>query len=85
MSIQLVFSVFDSKAQAFLKPIFAPTRGVCVRMFIAAVNDAEHEFHKFSSDYTLFELAEFDEATGKFVSKATPESLLLAAAALEDK
>lgn len=85
MSIKIVFSVFDSKAQAFLQPIFATTRGVCLRMFIAAVNDEAHEFHKFAGDYTLFELGEFDEATGKFVSKATPESLLLAAAALEEK
>lgn len=78
MSVKMVFSVYDSKAQAFLVPIFCVTRGVALRLFQAAVLDVEHDFHKFCGDYTLFELGEFDEMSGKFANHATPESVALA-------
>lgn len=44
-----------------MTPFFAPTRGVAVRQFQAAVNDPNHELHKFAEDYTLFELGVFFE------------------------
>lgn len=82
MSVKLVFSVFDCKAQAFLTPIFCPTRGVAVRMFQAAVVDEGHDFHRFAEDYTLFELGDFDEQSAKFDLYSTPESVVIAAALL---
>ncbi len=78
MSVKMVFSVFDSKAEAFLLPIHCVTRGVALRVFQAAVLDSQHEFHRFAGDYTLFELGEFDEMTGKFTNLATPVSVALA-------
>ncbi len=61
-----IFSVFDSKADAYLPPFFAPTTAVGVRTFAAAANAEAHQFRMFAGDYTLFELGEFDERKGSF-------------------
>lgn len=59
-----MFSVYDSKANAYLNPFYARTTGVAIRQFTQAVNDQTHDFHKFAGDYTLFELGEFNVETG---------------------
>lgn len=63
---QVVCSVYDSKAEAFMQPFFCVSRGVAVRMFMDAASDEGHEFAKHAADYTLFELGEFDQVTGRF-------------------
>lgn len=73
-----VFSVYDSKAEAFTQPFFAHTRGIAQRMFRAACQDPNHDFHKFADDYTLFELGEFDDSSAEFHSHEAPISLGLA-------
>lgn len=60
----LVFSVFDSKAEAYLRPYFAETKGLAVRAFRDASNDPTHEMCKHAADYTLFEIGSFDPITG---------------------
>ena len=65
MSVK-VFSVFDCKAEAYMVPMFMQSRGVAIRSFGAAAADEKHDFSKYAEDYTLFELGEFDEATGQF-------------------
>lgn len=59
-----VFAVYDSKAEAFLSPMFFQTRGLALRAFTAAASDEKHNFFKFAGDYTLFEIGEFDERSG---------------------
>jgi hypothetical protein len=59
-----IYSIFDSKAEAYLDPFYAPTDGVAIRMFQQAANDASSDFHKFAADYTLFKIGEFDVAGG---------------------
>lgn len=78
MSCKLVFSVYDSKANAFLQPFFAVSRGVAERSFFAAVIDERHDFNRFAEDYTLFELGEFDEESAQFSCLETPRSMALA-------
>jgi hypothetical protein len=51
-------------AEAYLQPFFAPTRGLAIRSFSEAANTSEHQFQKYSADFTLFEIAEFDDTTG---------------------
>lgn len=60
-----IFTVYDSKAEAYLQPFYAQATGAAVRMFESAAKDPEHHFHKHAGDYTLFELGSFDEQTGK--------------------
>lgn len=61
-----IFSVYDSKAEAFLPPFFAPTTAVGIRNFEGAANDSGHQFFRFAADYTLFELGSWDERSCKF-------------------
>lgn len=75
---QRVFSIFDSKAEAFLQPFFATTKGVAIRQFSGAVNQDGHELNKFTLDYQLFELGEFDEHTGKLIPHETPRPVVSA-------
>jgi len=59
-----IFSIYDSKAEAYLQPFFAPTKAYAIRQFTQAANDESADFHKFAADYTLFELGSWDEQTG---------------------
>jgi len=60
----LAFTVYDSKAEAYLRPYFAETKGLAMRAFRDAVNDPQHEMHRHAEDYTLFHIGSFDPMTG---------------------
>jgi len=62
--MQAIFSVHDSKAQAYLPPFYMRTKGEALRAFETTVKDTNTQFNKYPSDYTLVELGSFDEATG---------------------
>lgn len=70
-----LFSVFDSKAEAFNTPMFFQSTGVAIRSFSAAASDEKTDISRFAADYTLFELGEFDEHSGKFTILPAPVSL----------
>lgn len=61
-----VFSIYDSKADAFLTPMFFRNRGVALRSFMSAVQDEGSDFHRYASDYTLFEIGTWDDDKGVF-------------------
>lgn len=73
-----VFSIYDSKAQAFLPPFFLPKESVAIRVFSSAASDPEHAFGAFPGDYTLFHIGSFDDDNAKIETKATPRNLGLA-------
>lgn len=60
-----IFTVYDSKAEAYLQPFYALATGAAIRMFETAASDPEHKFNQHAADFTLFELGQFDEQTGK--------------------
>lgn len=70
-----MFSVHDSKAEAFITPFYAPATGVAIRSFETAANTADHEFQKYAADYTLFELGSFDQETGIHLLLKAPLNL----------
>lgn len=70
-----IYSIFDSKAEAYLTPWFSPTNGIAIRTITEAVNDPTHGFGKHSQDYTLFELGHFDPETGAITLNATRVNL----------
>lgn len=59
-----VFSVYDSKAAAYLQPFFSTTVGLAMRSFGDAVKDEGHQFHRHAADYTLYQIGEFDDEKG---------------------
>lgn len=73
-----IFSIFDSKAAAFITPFFSPTKGTGIRSFKQAANDPTNMFTIHAGDYTLFHLGTFYIETGKITMLDTPENLGLA-------
>ena len=51
--IHKIFSVYDSKVEAYLQPFFMQTRGAAVRAITELVADPKHQFGKYPMDYTL--------------------------------
>lgn len=72
-----VFSIYDSKVEAFGRPFFAPTIGAAMRDFGASVENPESLHHRFPGDFSLFELGEFDEFSGKLAPRAAPVQLCI--------
>lgn len=70
-----MFAIHDSKAEAYLPPMFYPTSAMAIRAFTQAANAEDHEFNTHAGDYTLFELGAFDQLTGKLNSPLAPINL----------
>lgn len=73
-----VYSVYDSKAKAYLPPFFMSNDFVAVRVFADCANDAQHQFCKFGADFTLFKLGTFNDENGVITSLQNQENLGLA-------
>lgn len=63
-----IFTVYDSKLEAYMTPFFMQKKGEALRAWHSTVNDASTSFAKYPGDYTLFEIGEFDDETGNFTS-----------------
>lgn len=70
--IKKVFSVFDSKAKLFSTPFYSHNDKTAQRDFARAVNDSNSDLSKFSEDYSLMELGEFDDENGSFNIHTAP-------------
>lgn len=70
-----IFAIYDSKAEAYLTPIFAPTKGVALRMFATAANDPTTDFSKYAGDYTLMEIGTWDPTKGDIEKNQTKTNL----------
>ena len=76
--IQKIFSVRDSKAQAFLQPFFSAATGSALRAMSDAVGDANSPFAKHPEDYILYEIGAFNDLTAE-ITCLTPIQLLVCA------
>lgn len=75
-----IFTVYDSKAEAYLTPFFMSTSGEAIRAFSDSVKNRESAINKHPEDYTLFEIGLFDETAAAIV---THDALISLAIALE--
>jgi len=73
------FSIHDSKAEAYLPPIFLKSVGEAIRAFQSSCEDVNSQFYKYPSDFTLVELGEFNETTAEIKSLPAPRILANAA------
>lgn len=71
MAKKVVFSVYDSKVGAWMEPFFADYRGRAIRSWETACMDEKHDFNRYSSDYSLFEIGTYDQETGQMESLKT--------------
>lgn len=73
-----VFSVYDTSSATYSPPFFQPTIGSAIRSFGDAVSGPESNLTRHPSDFILFELASYDDNTGKFISLDQPNKLAVA-------
>lgn len=69
------FMIYDSKAEVYKLPFFAPTTAVGLRLFEQAVSDPNTDLHRFAGDFTLFEMGEIDLTNGNTTMHAAPVNL----------
>lgn len=63
-----VYTVYDSKAQVYMQPIYFRADGEAVRAFKSSVQQAGHQFALNPGDYTMFCIGEYDDDTARFIS-----------------
>jgi len=66
MSVIKIYAVYDSAVGAHMHPMFFQSRGQAVRAWLDACVDPNTQFSKHPADFTLFEIASYDEETGQF-------------------
>jgi len=70
-----VFAVYDSAVGAYLQPFFMQSKGQAIRAWQDTINDPKTQFNAHPSDFTLFELGEYDDSNGTFENLHTKLSL----------
>lgn len=73
-----IYTIYDSKATAFLPPFYMQTKGLAIRAFEESVNDPKSSFHKYPNDYQLFEIGTYDDATSEIIMHENKVTLGLA-------
>jgi len=63
---QKIFTIYDSKAKAYLTPFFLHEEGMAIRVFSDCINDPKHAFARHPEDYTLFHVGEWEDEKAKF-------------------
>lgn len=56
-----IFTVYDSKAVAYMQPFFMKSTGEAIRAFQDTVNDSKTQFNHHPEDFTLFEIGVWDD------------------------
>ena len=65
---QKIFTIYDSKAGAYLTPFFLHNEAMAIRIFQDCVNDIKHQFGKHPEDYTMFSVGSWDDEKTKFLT-----------------
>jgi len=73
-----MFSVYDGKIGAFMRPFFDQHLGSALRSFEEACKEPTSPFSKFSSDFVLYEVGTFDDEKGVSTSHTPPIQLVTA-------
>lgn len=74
-----IFSVLDTKADAFQTPFFMPSTGMAVRAFKDLANDGQSLVSRHPGDFQLTCVGEFDDVTARLTSYDQVEKLGYAA------
>ena len=67
---QIIFTVRDSKAAAYLPPFFMHNEAMAIRAISDAANDKQHQFGQHPEDYHLFRIGVFDDDTAEIIPEA---------------
>ncbi|AXH73542.1 MAG: nonstructural protein [Microviridae sp.] len=70
-----IYTVYDSKAEAFLPPFNAGNDALAVRSCADCLKEDTHPFARHPDDYTLFKLGEWDDTTAVYELVTPPRNL----------
>ena len=70
-----IYSIYDSKAKAYLQPWFAANNLVAFRNCERSAKQPGSPFAEFPGDFTVFKLAEFNDDTGEVMPLKAHENL----------
>lgn len=70
-----IFSIFDSKAKAYLSPFCMPSAAHAVRGVSETMMQPSSIFSDYPEDFTLFEIGTFDESTAELQPLLIHENL----------
>ena len=70
-----VYSIFDVKTGAYMRPFFLQSDGQAMRMFGDLAIDADHDVGRHPEDYTLVRIGAFNDQKGALVPEMV-ESLV---------
>lgn len=76
--IYKMLAVYDSKAEAYMRPWIARSPAEGMRSFASEVNNMENKDNPLvhhPEDFVLFELASWDESSGKIEALEKPRAI----------
>jgi len=73
--IMKIFSIYDSKAEAYNSPFYMQTQSLAIRAFTDEANNESSQIGKHPADFTLFYMGEYDDHTASFTLEDTKISL----------
>lgn len=76
--IKKIFAIYDSKAKSFGDPFFQFHKGEVLRDFETLANDNKTKVGLYPTDFSLFELGDYDCTKGKFIIHDAPFCLATA-------
>lgn len=59
-----VYTVWDTKAEAFLQPFFSPNKGTAIRAIVDALRDPNSTLAKYPDDFHLYHIGTWDDSAG---------------------
>lgn len=71
-----VYTVFDTKAKAYLNPFYSTNDETAKRQILECVLDPQHRFCMHATDYVLFKLGDFENTECKFELLQAPEHMV---------
>lgn len=75
MQILRAYSIYDEKSEVFTKPFYFCHHGEALRAFGDVVSDPKSQISHHPSDYKLYCIGAFDDASGELSGVAQPEFL----------
>lgn len=66
----LAYAIRDKQVDAFMPVFFVRAKGEAMRHFIDACLDKNGRFFAHPADYDLYELSEYDDVTGEFLTNS---------------
>ncbi len=71
----LMFSLYDTKLEGFMRPFFLQSVGVATRAIMDLSKDPNHEAAKHPSDFCLYELGTFDDHSSEITQMMPPKRI----------